>query len=81
MITPHKYLDLDSCVLNISAVIIKELQRTKLIKYDELINSLASKLGNETKEVFPYAVDFLYLLDKIKYHNAPVDAFELNEIK
>lgn len=81
MITPHKYLNLDSCVLNISAVIIRELQRTKLIKYDELINSLASKLGEETKEVFPYAIDFLFLLNKIQYHKTPLDAFELNEVK
>jgi hypothetical protein len=78
MIEPHKYLDLDLSVLNISAYIIKELQRTNLVKYDELLNSLVSKLGTETKEVFPYALDLLYLLNKIKYHNAPIDAFELN---
>lgn len=81
MITPHKYLNLDLCVVNVGAFIIKELQRTNLVKYDELLNSLVSKLGEETKEVYPYAVDFLYLLNKIKYHNAPVDAFELNEAK
>lgn len=81
MITPHKYLNLDLSVVNVSAFIIKELQRTSLVKYDELINSLASKLGDGSKEVFPYAIDFLYLLDKIRYHNAPVDAFELNEVK
>lgn len=81
MITPHKYLNLDLCVLNVSAFIIKELKRTNLVKYDELLNSIASKLGEETREVYPYAIDFLYLLNKIKYHNAPVDAFELNEIK
>lgn len=81
MITPHKYLNLDLCVLNVSAFIIKELQRTNLVKYDELLNSLISKLGEDAKEVYPYAIDFLYLLDTIKYHNAPVDAFELNEAK
>lgn len=81
MIEPHKYLNLDVCVLNISAYIIKELKRTNLVKYDELLNSLVSKLGEETKEVYPYAIDFLFLLNKIKYHNAPVDAFELNEVK
>lgn len=81
MIEPHKYLNLDFSVFNISAFIIKELKRTNLVKYDELLNSLVSKLGEETKEVYPYALDFLFLLDKIKYHNAPVDAFELNEIK
>jgi hypothetical protein len=65
----------------VSAFIIKELQHTNLVKYDELMNSLASKLGEESKEIYPYAIDFLYLLNKIKYHNAPVDAFELNETK
>jgi hypothetical protein len=81
MIEPHKYINLDVCVLNISACIIKELQRTNLVKYDELLISLVSKLGEETKEIYPYAIDFLFLLNKIKYHNAPVDAFELNEVK
>ena len=81
MITPHKYLNLDLCVLNVSALIIKELKQTNLIKYDELLNLLTLSLGNEVTNVYPYAIDFLYLLGKIEYHNAPIDAFELNEIK
>lgn len=81
MIKPHKYLNLNLCVLNVSALIIKELQRTNLVRYDELLNSLVLKLGEDTREVYPYAIDFLYLLNKVKYHSAPVDAFELNETK
>ena len=81
MITPHKYLNLDLSIINVGTLIIKELQFNNLVKYDELLNLLTSNLGENAKEVYPYALDFLFLLDVIKYHEAPVDAFELNEIK
>ncbi len=81
MITPHKYLNLDLSIVNVGALIVKELQQNSLVKYDELLIFLASSLGENVKEVYPYAIDFLYLLNIIKYHEAPVDAFELNENK
>jgi hypothetical protein len=77
MITPHKYLNLDLSVINVSALIIKQLKKHKLIKYDELLYLVISQLGKKTKEVFPYAINFLYLLDKIIYHDGELDAFEL----
>lgn len=81
MITPQKYLNLDLSIVNVGALIIKELQHNSLVKYDELLSFLASNLGENVKEVYPYAIDFLYLLNVIKYHESPVDAFELNETK
>lgn len=77
MITPHKYLNLDLSVINVSALIIQQLKEHKLIKYDELLYLVMSQLGKKTKETFPYAINFLYLLDKITYHDGELDAFEL----
>lgn len=78
MIGPHKYLELNTSVINLSALIIQELQRNRLVKYDELSATMVSRLGEDAKDVFPYALNFLYLVDRLIYHESPVDAFELN---
>lgn len=81
MITPHKYLNLDISVINVGAVIIEELKSNKIVQYEELLSSVISSLEDEKiKEVFPYAINFLFLLGKINYLEGDLDAFELNEI-
>lgn len=67
MIRPHKYLDLNNCVINISTEILKILIEIKLIKYDELFQRLYSKKGESIKELFIPSLDFLFLLGKIEY--------------
>ncbi len=81
MITAHKYLNLELSVINVSALIIRELKKNKLLQYDELLKSIISILGIKAKEVFPYALNFLFLLDKIVYHKNTLDAIQLNETK
>lgn len=80
MITAHKYLNLDLSVINISSLIIDKLKKNNLLKYDELQAIVVSILGEKSKEVFPYALNFLFLLDKISYLTE-LDTFELNETK
>jgi hypothetical protein len=79
MITAHKYLDLDLSVVNVSALIIDKLKNNP-IKYDKLLAEIESILGGKAKEVFPYALNFLFLLDKISYL-PECDAFQLYETK
>lgn len=79
MITAHKYLNLDTSVIQVSAFIIQQLKKHSIIKYDELFYLVINSLGNRTKDVFPYALNFLFLVDKIVYHDNDLDAFELNE--
>lgn len=81
MITAHKYLNLDLSVINVSALIIQELKNNSLLQYDELLKSIVGALGLNAKDVFPYALNFLFLLDKIIYHKGSLDAFQLNETK
>jgi hypothetical protein len=80
MITAHKYLNLDLSVINISSLIIDKLKKNNLLKYDELLGIIVSILGEKSKEVFPYALNFLFLLNKISYFSE-LDTFELNETK
>jgi len=69
-------LNLEFSVLNISALIIQKLFQHKLLKYDELFNFLISTKGENIKDVFPIAINFLFLLNKIEYH-PQIDTFEL----
>ena len=80
MITPNKYLNLDLSVINVSALIIDKLKKNSLLKYDELLTLTLSTLGKNAKEVFPYALNFLFLLNKLSYL-PELDLFQLNETK
>jgi hypothetical protein len=80
MITPNKYLNLDLSVINVSALIIDKLKKHSLLKYDELLALVLSALGKNSKEVFPYALNFLFLLNKLSYL-PEFDLFQLNETK
>lgn len=81
MITAHKYLNLDLSVIRISSLIIQHLKQNGLMEYDELLQGIVNELGDNAKEVYPYALNFLFLLNKINYQAGELDAFELNETK
>lgn len=78
MITAHKYLNLDLSVINVSALIIQELLSQKAIRYDALLAKVVTTLGSESKNVYPYALNFLFLLDKIQYQ-IKEDIFQLKQ--
>lgn len=79
MITPHRYLNLDTSLINVSYLILKELTRSRLLTYNELYEVVSAKLQEDINEVYPYALNFLFLLGKLNYHKGTLDAFELNE--
>jgi hypothetical protein len=70
MITPDKYFELKHSVVNVSASIIRALQKINLLTYDELESEVCKSLGHNSKSVFPYALNFLFLLNKIEYNNS-----------
>ena len=80
MITAHKYLNLDLSVINVSALIIDKLKKNSLLRYDELLTLVTQTLGKNVKEIFPYALNFLFLLNKLSYL-PELDVFQLNETK
>lgn len=80
MIKPDKYLDLNVSVLRISAIILRELNKSRMSNYSELLKHLIKKEGDSVKEVYIYCLDFLYLLNKIEYY-PKTDCIEIkNEI-
>lgn len=67
-------------ILNISMVILSELNVFYSIQYDNLLNKITDTLGDEAKMNFPYALNFLFLLGKLNYEQK-TDSFKANEIK
>lgn len=78
MIKLDKHSNLDYSVVNISFVLIRKLLIRGSIKYDELLSITIDELGERAETNYPYAINFLYMLDKIKYDNE-LDTFTLNE--
>jgi hypothetical protein len=70
MITPDKYFDLKNSVINVSAFIIRALQKINVLTYDELETEIHKALGDDSRYIFPYALNFLFLLNKIEYNNS-----------
>ncbi len=65
MIRPHKYMDLDLSLVNISARIIELLMINKVMT----MGSLKKQIERDFTEMdyFIYSIDFLFLFDKIAY--------------
>ena len=67
MIRPTKYLDLDSCVLNIAAHVLRKLSSSVVLTYDEVLRSVETTLTPRARTDFPLAIDFLFLLGRVNY--------------
>ena len=80
MIKPDIHTNPKYSILNISTVILSELNVFYSIQYDNLLNKITDTLGDEAKMNFPYALNFLFLLGKLNYEQT-TDSFRANEIK
>jgi hypothetical protein len=80
MIRPDRHTNLDYSVINISSFIIEELRVFSDISYDALLQKVSDALGNQAKENYPYALNFLFLLGKLTYDQNS-DSFRYNEDK
>lgn len=80
MIKPDRHTNPDYSVINISAYIIKLLKAQYSVEYDKLLAKVITELGEKAKENYPYALNFLFILDKIKYQEI-TDTFTFNEVK
>ncbi len=80
MIKPDRHTNPKFSIINISAVILSELNAFYSVQYDFLLNKVIDILGEESKINFPYALNFLYLLGKLNYDQT-TDSFKSYEIK
>jgi len=78
MIRPDRHTNLDYSVINIGSFILKELNVFYDVGYDELLEKVIDVLGEQARENYPYALNFLFLLGKVKY-NQLTDSFKYNE--
>ena len=78
MLRPDKHTNLDISVINITAFLLKQFKRRGKIGYDELLESVRKELNDDAIEVYPYALNFLFLLGKIEYESKS-DCFTVNE--
>ena len=77
MIRPDRHTNPDFSVINISALILKQLNAFYAISYDSLLKKVIDALGEESKENYPYALNFLFILGKLNYQQE-TDSFTLN---
>lgn len=78
MIKPDKHTNLDFSLVNVSAFLLEELRMSPTISYNELNKSVIDSIGEKAKEIYPYALNFLFLLGKLNYL-IESDSFQLNE--
>ena len=80
MIKPDRHTNPNFSIVNISTIVLTELNVYYAIQYDKLLNKIVNVLGEEAKINFPYALNFLFLMGKLNYEQE-TDSFKANEIK
>lgn len=75
MLKPDKHTDIKYSIVFLSAVMMKEILENGIIKYDDLKNSLADKIGQGITENYEYTLSYLFLLGKIEYVE-PIDSIK-----
>jgi len=68
MLAPNKHTNIKYSVLYISGIIMREMKRNGIIKYDDLKNVIINQVGKEIGDSFEYSLSFLYLINEINYN-------------
>ena len=68
MLLPRKHLDLDTSVIRISAIMLRELGRKGVIEFEKLRATVIRRVGADGELMFLPALNFLYLIGKVEYH-------------
>ena len=68
MLSPRKHLNLDVCLLRISAIMLRELKKRGVIELERMRAIVVRRTGPDGELSFFPAISFLYLLGKIEYH-------------
>ncbi len=76
MLKPSKHADPSLSVLNVAGLTIEILQLNKILNHDDLLASLINLTSESVKEVYHYALCFLYIVGKIEYI-AEIDALRI----
>lgn len=67
MLKPSKHADPSLSILNIAGLTIEILQQNMILTYDDLLMILTHRTSEEVREVYHYALSFLYIVGRIEY--------------
>lgn len=67
MLKPDKHTDIKFSIIYLAGVIMKLIQESGIIGYDDLKGSVAEMIGSRANENFDLTLSFLFLMDKINY--------------
>jgi hypothetical protein len=67
VIAAAKHLDLETCVLNVSAVILERIFTEGAATLEDLLTLVEKELGYDARFNVVPALGFLYLLDSVRY--------------
>ena len=68
MLSPRKHLNLDVSVLRISAIILRELTKRRVIELERMRGIIIRRTGQDGELSFLPALSFLFLLGRLEYH-------------
>jgi len=71
---PTKHSHPDKTVIALSVIVIKRLKKSRIEKFDTLLEFLEKK-NDSAKSLFLPSINFLYLMGLIEYHKK-TDSFE-----
>jgi hypothetical protein len=80
MIKPDRHTNPDVSIINISALILSELNPYYDISYDDLLKKVIEKIGEKAAENYIYSLNFLFLIGKLEYINQ-TDSFRYYAVK
>lgn len=79
MLIPEKHMNLDLSLLRVSSVLLKELKKRRIIRFEDLKQYSQRRLGVDAELILLPAVNFLFLLGLLEYH-VKNDSFEYLEL-
>lgn len=68
MLTPRKHLDLDSSLLRVASIMLRELHRRGAVEMTALKERVIKRIGTNGEMMFLPALNFLYLVGRVEYH-------------
>ncbi|NJN35709.1 MAG: hypothetical protein HC794_00085 [Nitrospiraceae bacterium] len=67
-LTPKKHLNLDTSLLRVFALILRELQKRGVCEFEKLRSVVIRRVGPDGELSFLPALDLLFLLGRAEYH-------------
>jgi hypothetical protein len=68
MLTPRKHLNLDTSLLRVFSLILREMQKRGVWEFEKLRAYVIRRVGVDGEIFFLAALDLLFLLGRAEYH-------------